>query len=67
MMRSGARGGDVEEEEDRKPVIKPGVHVTLKVQDAEDAEPVKALLLWSQMQKVKGIVLIRLQKEKHLM
>ncbi|XP_066392740.1 small ubiquitin-related modifier 1-like [Miscanthus floridulus] len=36
MMRSGARGGDVEEEEDRKPVIKPGVHVTLlKVQDTE--------------------------------
>jgi small ubiquitin-related modifier len=34
MMQSGARGGDVEEE-DRKPVIKPGVHVTLKVQDTE--------------------------------
>jgi hypothetical protein len=33
MMRSGARGGDAEEEVDRKPVIKPGVHVTLKVQD----------------------------------
>ncbi|OQU90146.1 hypothetical protein SORBI_3002G350000, partial [Sorghum bicolor] len=33
MMRSGARGG--EEEEDRKPVIKPGVHVTIKVQDTE--------------------------------
>lgn len=37
MLRSGASGGGGgdAEEVDRKPVIKPGVHLTLRVQDTE--------------------------------
>jgi hypothetical protein len=45
MMRSDVRGGDAEEEVDRKPVIKPGVHVTLKVQDtAGPTQELQALM-----------------------